>query len=358
MRLVVSLTTLPGRYESLEQTLLSIQNQTVKADAVYLGLPKIVKRTGEPYPELPQSILGLCKVVELENDYGPICKLVAGLVKEDDEKTVIITIDDDTIYNSRFIETMKEKCYKFPHIAVCANGARFERGPMFVSIIHAPEIAKPWNGIMGFPCDREYGGSVDVAYGMGGVAYRRGFFPKKQNLYDDFISLSQEKYNLFRQDDVMISGYLSKFGIDRRVFLDIPGVTTIAGNKDCITPDLETMMKGVSGAIDEGKEMGFFPTMVPVPLSNTMVGNLGTGLFFIGLICLFSFAVYVLTYVSKYSYFENILSQFFYKLDFQTWNVKSYFQKHYTNQLFVNSTFKISHKPTFKHGIKKYSANF
>lgn len=300
VRVVVSLTTLPGRYSDLDLTLQSIQSQTLRPDAVYLSLPKIAKRTGEAYPPLPHHLRSMCEIVDLDTDYGPICKLVGGLIMEDDPSTIVITIDDDTIYDPTFLEVIVEKSKRFPGAAICGNGARFIRGPLLSSMIHSPKPARPLNGIGGFPCDEYYGGLVDVVYGMGGVAYRRGMFPTKNSLFTDFVNLGQDKYNLYRQDDVMISGYLSRQGIDRRVFLDIPPVSTVLGSKDCITPDIVTMIKGVSGAIEEGKEMGFFPEMYSVPLSNTMIGNLGLGIFYLALIVAVGYAAYVLSYVSLF----------------------------------------------------------
>jgi Glycosyl transferase family 2 len=291
-RVVVSLTTLPDRYEKLKETIESLLNQTCKPDAIYLGLPQVAKRLNKPYPPFSNANV---KVVKLDDDYGPICKLVGGLLSESDPNTIIITVDDDTLYKPDFIEKMVEKANLFPNAVVCGTGARLGRGLMLMSIVNSLDNVKTWNGVLGFECEDKLGGLVDVAYGVGGVGYRRKFFPSKQNLFSSFVNLGQDKHNLFRQDDIFISGYLSKQKIQIRVFTDIPTVTTTIGGDDCITPDMDTMMKGISGAIEEGKEFGFFETMQPLPIDNSMAGKMGLGFFYFAMLLALAFAVWVIT---------------------------------------------------------------
>ena len=97
MRIVVSLTTLPKRLteEVIIQTLESINNQTITPDAIYLGLPKKNKRLNVQYPNIPKIVKQLCTTVLLDEDYGPVTKILAGLKMESDPNTIIITIDDD-----------------------------------------------------------------------------------------------------------------------------------------------------------------------------------------------------------------------------------------------------------------------
>lgn len=293
-RIVCSLTTLPGRYDRLRETLVSINKQNRKFDAIYLTLPKVTKRTGKVYPPLPEDLLGLCTIVPVEIDYGPICKIWGGLYMEDDPNTIIVTVDDDTTYLPDFAEKIIEKSNFFPTSVVCGTGAKLGRGAIWLSLISSLDFGRPLNGLLGFPVDPINGSLVDVGYGVGGVGYRRSFFPEKSKLYSDFVALGQDKPGLFLQDDVMISGYLSKKRIDIRVFLDMSLVHTSPGGEDSITPDLGAMYSGVAGAIKEGKEIGFFPSMqVPTP-SNTLVGNLGTSVFFIVLMAVFAIAVWFL----------------------------------------------------------------
>ena len=80
-QIVVSLTTSPSRIYLIEETLMSIINQNVKVDKIYVNIPPIFKRTGESYPD-PKLIFKnnqqiLDNVVWNTNcdDIGPITKL-------------------------------------------------------------------------------------------------------------------------------------------------------------------------------------------------------------------------------------------------------------------------------------------
>src|SRR5436190_11046762 len=97
-RVVGSLTTMPNQYFKLPGTLNSLHNQTRKLDAIYLGLPKVSRRLGTEYPELPDEIAELCTSVRCK-DYGPITKIVPGILMESDPNTVIITFDNDMNYH-------------------------------------------------------------------------------------------------------------------------------------------------------------------------------------------------------------------------------------------------------------------
>ncbi len=65
MRVVASLTTIPGRERKLLRTLQSLYTQTYKLDAIYLGIPKIARRLGRAYPEFSQDIKELCTICAL-----------------------------------------------------------------------------------------------------------------------------------------------------------------------------------------------------------------------------------------------------------------------------------------------------
>ena len=100
MRVVISLTTLPTRLigDGILDTLKSINDQTRPPDAVYLGIPKNNKRLNTEYPEIPDQIKTLCTIVDLDEDCGPVTKILSALKMEPNPNTVIITIDDDVIY--------------------------------------------------------------------------------------------------------------------------------------------------------------------------------------------------------------------------------------------------------------------
>jgi hypothetical protein len=214
MRVVISLTTLPGRYNKLHRTLVSMHKQSRKADAIYLGLPKIAKRLQQPYPELPSETQELCTVVQLEQDYGPICKILAGLQKEKDPETIVITIDDDIVYPFDFIEQFVKKAEQYPRSVIGSTGLLIGSSVMNYSSVSA--LTPDWNRTTGFFVPPE-GRAVDILCGVSGIAYRRSFFPDEGQ-----EMLQYDEGSLFYNDDVLISAYLNKRKVERRVFLNMP----------------------------------------------------------------------------------------------------------------------------------------
>src|SRR4029077_17098072 len=74
------------------------------------------------YPPLSNKIKDICEIVYIEEDYGPICKILGPLIKEENGNTLIITVDDDIIYPSNLIEKFLEYHDKYPNSALCSAG--------------------------------------------------------------------------------------------------------------------------------------------------------------------------------------------------------------------------------------------
>ena len=102
----VSLTSLPSRLNYIDQTLDSINSQTVKPNKIFLNLPYKLKRFSNE--QFDQKKIEHLKRDNLEivrcNDYGPGTKLM-GLSERDRNKyECIILIDDDHIYHRKTFE--------------------------------------------------------------------------------------------------------------------------------------------------------------------------------------------------------------------------------------------------------------
>jgi len=212
---VISLTTIPKRISSLGKTLQSLRNQLRKPDEIYLGLPN-QDLHGRPIvydrKKIPQDI----QIISLEKDYGPVCKLLAGLQAEKySPDTLIVTVDDDVIYPKEFLTDLLESKETG---AVSFGGACCSRLPPFVQVQTTLFGKTPGfvNRLIEFDCfdKARTPRSVDWLLGTAGVRYQRYFFK------DDFMELIQQwtsTESMFRADDVMISGYLSMNGIPRHL---------------------------------------------------------------------------------------------------------------------------------------------
>lgn len=219
-RVVLSLTTVPGRYEILYDTLRTLVNQDYPVAAIYLTIPKIAQRWGTPYPTLPQRILDMVTIVNIEEDYGPICKIIGALLTEKDPNTLVITCDDDIWYSPNLASCLVQQYLKRPNAAVSGSGMFISNGAVF-SAYHAQSVFfHSW--FMDFNVPKQ-GREVDILCGFSGVLYPRYAFPDADDL-EQLVTYTRQSKAVFHNDDILLSAYLSSQGIKRVVVPDIPWV--------------------------------------------------------------------------------------------------------------------------------------
>lgn len=215
MRVVVSLTTLPTRYNKLLLTINSLINQSYKPDVIYLSHSLIAKRSGLLYEKIPPEILNNVVEVILENDYGPISKLLGALEREKDDETIIVTVDDDIIYPNNLIESLLNKSKLYPDCAIGSTGVILGQNRFTIS--SNSSLSASWNNITGFEVDHVNGRNVDILCGVSGILYKRYFFPSISEL----VQYTKDE-DIFRNDDVLLSMYCNFRGINRKLFSDLP----------------------------------------------------------------------------------------------------------------------------------------
>lgn len=276
MRVVASLTTIPGREKKLLRTLRSLHAQTYKLDAIYLGIPQRSRRLGLPYPEFSQQIKDMCTIVICDADYGPGTKIIGGLISESDPDTVIITFDDDVIYSPILVSKLVELHKKHPESALGSSGILLKHGfPFYSTISNCPGH---WNAMTGFTIDPQVGRKVDALCGFSSVLYVRKFFPTSERLFDEFLRYPLLDDDVYYNDDIMISAYLSLKNTDRRVFDGIPLVNEnkihdpeIDGDDtNAISFDKVAFLQRFRRAITKTTEWGFFKTTEPVSTDETI----------------------------------------------------------------------------------------
>ena len=299
MRVVASLTTMPDKYSKIITTLKSLNSQTHKLDAIYLGLPQKSRRLGLEYPPLPKEAEELCTVVKV-TDYGPITKLLGGLLKEQDPSTVIITFDDDMYYPPTMVEKLVQRHKEYPDSAIGSSGMLFGRDCPFCAI--TPNETDFLFRFPKFYIPKE-GRRVDSVFGYAGALYVRKFFPSVQNLQKDLLSYSLVTKDTLMNDDITISGYLSKKGIERRIFDWMPGISYIANEQGSfkrlsteISHNGDDFFRGIKSAIQTCKSFGMYQTTEQIWTSETIaVSGL---LLFLGLI-LFLLGIWYLIQVQE-----------------------------------------------------------
>lgn len=268
MRVVASFTTLPSRYDILYQSMQSLLKNTIPPDVIYLAIPKRARRLNQEYPPLPEKIQQICTVVLMDQDYGPISKIYGALMSEDDPNTLILSCDDDVLFAQDHIAKLLIHHQQHPSAAICGTGALLRHGLWFISIVSSIPPFQNWRSFTGFDVD-DRGRNIDLIFGVAGVLYSRGMFPHPDQLHEELFGYSLRESSLFYNDDVLISGFLSKHGIDRKVFLDIPSITQIDVD-DALSQDLWVMLNRMNESITVAKSYGFFPQMEPLSIDETL----------------------------------------------------------------------------------------
>lgn len=206
-RIVISITTLPSRINKIEPLFNCLKLQTYKPDVIYLNIPHESKREKKEYA-ISDEIMKYSEFIifnHIEMDYGPLTKLLGVLPIEDDGNTIIITLDDDKLYDKHTIENL---VYYAELYTDCAIGRRGW-------ILKRPEFTWPNFSYLPNAIDIKEPTRVDVLTGVSGVAYRRRFFG------DDIFDLDLIK-KCFTVDDIYINGYLAKNGIKRLLIPSTP----------------------------------------------------------------------------------------------------------------------------------------
>ena len=179
--IIISMTSIPSRNGTLGPTLQSLLDQTRKADEIRLYLNDGCE--GVSMPDV-RCYWG--------SDHGPVTKLSAALDASLPPDTIVVTADDDILYEPTWLGTLVAGAIAYPTDAVAMAGWNVG---LFLQGGHAYQWKKA-------PA------TCDVIEGWAGVAYRRSFFGP------DVIEPPAE----FKWvDDVWISSYLHRRGITRRL---------------------------------------------------------------------------------------------------------------------------------------------
>ena len=246
---IVSLTTLPSRMYNIHKTIESIKNQTLKPDKIYLCISEFSKRENTKY-QIPEHIKDDIEILNSTHDYGPITKLIPILNKIKDPNTIIITIDDDLIYDDNTIKQLVKESRKYPEYAIGYCGWIAEN------------LKKNDNYGLIYPdaCNEFNPKYTNILEGYRGVLYKRKFFD------DDIMKYVDNKDGFFA-DDVVVGGYLAIKGI-RKIIIkykyDKTNVTPSFGelfapNSLSIMPEFKERNKRTVKFM-EGKNEGIWGT--------------------------------------------------------------------------------------------------
>lgn len=244
-RVVLGLTTIPARVKDIGVVFKGVAYQTRKPDAFYVSVPAYSAREKKPYPleELKQMLqdivgddIGVLNVID--NDYGPLTKLVGMLLAENkrvlnpkdqgqktDCNTLVVTVDDDHLLNPAFLEVIVAKAEKYYGEVVAFAGQNIGfAGPLPVwSTKHM------FNSFPARTVNMKEGEEVNVVMGVGGVGYPLfRLLPNGPVSPDtELLDKELESYrivgtpttieNFTRHDDMYISCWMNRLSVKKRV---------------------------------------------------------------------------------------------------------------------------------------------
>jgi hypothetical protein len=272
MKTVISLSTIPSRFNKIQPTLRSLLAQSAKIDSVRLYIPKYYKRFPDydgSIPEVPDGV----QLFRTETDFGPASKLLHCLKDfRNQPDTRILFCDDDHLYSSNWASGLLESSISNEDCAICVIGLQFDeelRRKFAISRPKLPQAVK-CNKKLDFgyrirrikqqigtgrffsehrkkPPRRIYmkSGHVDAFQGVGGVIVKPRFFDDAvfdvpdQGFYVDDIWLSanvlKNGYGIWAQRnwlrpklteaDTVDALYLSSFHGKQREDLNIDCIT-------------------------------------------------------------------------------------------------------------------------------------
>lgn len=205
-KVIVSMTTIPSRWELLQKALDSIGKQRLMPDRILVCVPEVSRREGTPYviPEwLADARAVGIEVIRTPQDYGPATKLVGCFPEVSDPDTIIVNVDDDSEYDSHLIEKLVDRALRYPKAAIGFSGINVGR------LMRDGEYDLVYEQFGRRPQDPT---PTNVIEAYAGVAYRRGFFG------DDIHDREGFPPEAFFVDDFWFAGYLARKEIPKLVF--------------------------------------------------------------------------------------------------------------------------------------------
>lgn len=210
----ISLTTVPARmqeWESLKLNLLSLVNQkTQKEFKVILNIPYMYKNKNEPYiisDELNTFVAEYSRlsINRVEEDSGPIVKILGVLNVSSNPDDTLIICDDDHVYNEGMLEYHIKKMEQYPNSAIAFRGdIPVEKREWIDDDGVKKYTLRPTHFL--FPVKNDL--QLIIPGHWHSVGYKRSFF--KEDFFDkDFLTGSVN-------DDVLMGYYCKKHQIDVR----------------------------------------------------------------------------------------------------------------------------------------------
>jgi len=129
-RIVISMTTSPKRITEIYRVIESMENQTIKPDLYFINLPRIFKRDGSRFSDIPAFLINDRIILNSCDDLGPATKIVPtckdSRIKE---KDIIFSVDDDIHYPPELLELYLKYHVKYPDFVISGTSLFPRKNP-------------------------------------------------------------------------------------------------------------------------------------------------------------------------------------------------------------------------------------
>ncbi len=177
----------------------SLIDQTVPADDILLAVPRFSQREQTAY-QIPPFLAASSAVRLMRcDDWGPATKLIPALLHERDPETLILAVDDDTIYPPDLIANLLTWHGRYPDAALGYRGWSLPPSLDW----HATRT------VYGTELDQSR--QVDVLTGTWGILVQPRFFDDKVR---DYRAYPREAFFV---DDVWFNGHLARRSVPRLI---------------------------------------------------------------------------------------------------------------------------------------------
>lgn len=212
---VVSLSSIPPRFDMLEPTLMSLLSQDRPADSVILWIPRSYRRFSEWDGRLPVVPPGV-KIRRCETDFGPATKVLPSLHLCAGQNVAIAFCDDDRLYRENWLSSMMLAMEGHPGCCIVAHGTDLpsDVGRPLRTVDRSLRAHHAKSGLMQALVDirrdlnrkplRRASGYADLLHGYAGVLVRPEFFTP---------AVHEIPPVLWAVDDVWLSGNLEEQGV-------------------------------------------------------------------------------------------------------------------------------------------------
>jgi hypothetical protein len=186
-KIIVSLTSYPARFESIDLTIKSLFNQTVKPDKIILYLDETVNenKIGDNIHRMEKYGLEICKRPE---NIKPHKKYYYAFKEHPED--IVITVDDDVMYDRNLIKSLMKSYAKYPKFISARRVHKMLKD--------SSGILKPYNEWEN-ECENAHEPSMQlIATGVGGVLY------PPHSMADEIFNLNNIKKLCVCADDIWL----------------------------------------------------------------------------------------------------------------------------------------------------------